>query len=259
MDMKQNISQTVRQIHSVINERQQAYFLYAQTRFTNYQQSFEFVQQLFPSWVVMLCGIYNDSAAYVGENCQEIFGYSSQQMCSFSIEEAYAHVHPDDQLPMSRVMEHLLHLTKAVSYDALRRYRFISNYRYRHANGKYFHLHDEKLVLRNKDGKYLHITLFKDISKEKPFTQVKLEISKLVENAYRKVEEYVPVLHHQPITRREREILQLIQHGQSNKEIADRLCISEHTARNHRSNLFEKAKARNVIELLNNAKAMQWI
>ena len=257
--MKQNISQTVRQIHSVITERQQAHFLYAQTSFPDYQHSFEFVQELFPSWVVMLCGIYNDAVTYIGENCQEVFGYSARKMCNMSLDEEYAQVHPDDQQPLSRIMQHLLHLTKALPDDVLGQYRFILNYRWRHANGKYFHLHDEKLALRNKDGRYLYITLFKDISKEKSFTQVKLEISKLEKSTYRKVEEYVPVSFHQPITRREREILQLIQRGQSNKEIADRLYISEHTARNHRSNLFEKARARNVIELLNHAKAMQWI
>jgi DNA-binding CsgD family transcriptional regulator len=257
--MKQKFSQTIHQIHKIVIEHQKAQFLYAQTRFSDYQHTFEFVQQLFPSWVVMLCGIYNDSIAYVSENCKEVFGYSSRQMCSMSLDEEYAHVHPDDQSALSRIMQHLLHLTKTLSDDALWQHRIIINYRFRHANGHYFHLHDEKLALRNKDGQYLYITLYKDISRERSFTQAKVEISKLEKGTYRKVEEYIPASFRQPITRREKEILQLIQHGQSNKEIADRLYISEYTARNHRSNLFEKANARNVIELLNNAKAMQWI
>ncbi len=257
--MKQNISQTIRQIHGVIADRQQVHFLYSQTSFSDYQHTFEFVQELFPSWVVMLCGIYNDSITYVSENCREVFGYSARQMCNMSLEEEHAHVHEDDQQSLSRIMQHLLHLTKVLSYEAFGQHRFILNYRFRHANGHYFYLHDEKLALRNKDGKYLYITLYKDISKEKSFTQAKVEVSKLEKGTYRKVEEYIPASLRQPITRREKEILQLIQYGQSNKEIADRLYISEHTARNHRSNLFEKARAKNVIELLNNAKSMQWI
>jgi DNA-binding NarL/FixJ family response regulator len=42
------------------------------------------------------------------------------------------------------------------------------------------------------------------------------------------------------LTEREREVLALIGQGQSNKEIARELCISEKTVKNHIANIFSK-------------------
>ena len=257
--MKQSIGQTVRKIHEIISERQQVHFLYSQTSFSDYYNSFEFVQQLFPTWVVFLCSIRNQSVQYISENCVNVFGYTAQKMRTMTLEDFIAHIHPDDQEPVTRITQYIFQWMKEIPYDKYDQYRFITNHRHRHANGQYFHLYDEQIALLNKNGQQLFLTLYKNIPEEKPFSQVKLEIFRLEKGSYKVIEEYVPSLLQQVITRREREILRLIQSGQSNKEIAGRLYISEHTARNHRSNLFEKAKARNVIELLNNAKAMQWI
>ena len=46
------------------------------------------------------------------------------------------------------------------------------------------------------------------------------------------------------ITRREHEILELIAHGLSNREIADKLFVSENTVKTHSSRLFEKLSAK---------------
>ena len=46
------------------------------------------------------------------------------------------------------------------------------------------------------------------------------------------------------ITRRELEILELIARGLSNREIADKLFVSENTVKTHSSRLFEKLSAR---------------
>ena len=51
-------------------------------------------------------------------------------------------------------------------------------------------------------------------------------------------------------TRREKEILQLICDGLSNKEIADKLFISERTVVGHKSNLLSKTNCKSTIGLL---------
>ena len=43
-----------------------------------------------------------------------------------------------------------------------------------------------------------------------------------------------------PLTQREMEILQCVTSGLANKEIANRLSISERTVKNHLSNIMEK-------------------
>jgi DNA-binding NarL/FixJ family response regulator len=52
----------------------------------------------------------------------------------------------------------------------------------------------------------------------------------------------------EPLTPREREVLELLASGQSNKEIASRLHISEHTAKFHVNSLFAKLGTQNRTE-----------
>ncbi len=52
------------------------------------------------------------------------------------------------------------------------------------------------------------------------------------------------------VGKREQEILHLVLLGMNNKEIADRLFISESTVRNHISNIYQKTGANNRIELI---------
>jgi len=53
------------------------------------------------------------------------------------------------------------------------------------------------------------------------------------------------------ITRRERDIIKLIQCGKTNQEIADELYISIATVKDHNHNIFKKAGVRNRLELSN--------
>ena len=51
------------------------------------------------------------------------------------------------------------------------------------------------------------------------------------------------------LTEREREIIQLIAEGNSNRKIAEILFISKKTVENHRTNLMKKLDIHNVVEL----------
>jgi ATP/maltotriose-dependent transcriptional regulator MalT len=46
------------------------------------------------------------------------------------------------------------------------------------------------------------------------------------------------------ITRRELEILELISKGMSNREIAEKLFVSENTVKTHSSRIFDKLRAK---------------
>ena len=52
------------------------------------------------------------------------------------------------------------------------------------------------------------------------------------------------------LTPREREVLQLVAEGKSNKEVADMLNVSVYTVETHRGNLMEKLKLNGVPELI---------
>jgi DNA-binding CsgD family transcriptional regulator len=58
------------------------------------------------------------------------------------------------------------------------------------------------------------------------------------------------------ITRRELEILELIAQGMSNREIADKLFVSENTVKTHSSRLFEKLSAKRRTQAVQIGKEM---
>jgi DNA-binding NarL/FixJ family response regulator len=45
----------------------------------------------------------------------------------------------------------------------------------------------------------------------------------------------------------------------SSKMIADRLCISEQTVKNHKRNMMEKTSAKNIVELINFSLKNNWL
>jgi DNA-binding CsgD family transcriptional regulator len=61
------------------------------------------------------------------------------------------------------------------------------------------------------------------------------------------------------ITKRELEILELIAQGMSNREIAEKLFVSENTVKTHSSRLFDKLSARRRTQAVQIAKEMRLI
>lgn len=55
------------------------------------------------------------------------------------------------------------------------------------------------------------------------------------------------------LTEREKEILQLIVHEKTTKEIADQLCLSEKTIETHRGNIMLKLEVRNIAGMVKKA------
>jgi DNA-binding CsgD family transcriptional regulator len=58
------------------------------------------------------------------------------------------------------------------------------------------------------------------------------------------------------ITKRELEILELIAHGMSNREIAEKLFVSENTVKTHSSRLFDKLSAKRRTQAVQIGKEM---
>ena len=56
------------------------------------------------------------------------------------------------------------------------------------------------------------------------------------------------------LTEREREVLELIAAGSTNREIAERLYLSPHTIKEHTSTLYKKLRARNRAEAVQRAQ-----
>jgi DNA-binding CsgD family transcriptional regulator len=85
---------------------------------------------------------------------------------------------------------------------------------------------------------------------EKDFYHNDLVAAVMRKNMKSKIETERPLFKAQLLTDRESEILVLICQELTLKEIADRLSISENTARNHRVNITDKLGVKNTVGLV---------
>jgi len=213
--------------------------------------SLSVLEAFFPSWIVLLCDQKYNRIRYVSNNSLYALGYPAEKLYKRFLYDLFQYTHPEDVEAVHRVCQKMEEWTKPLEKDRMHQYRYVINFRLQKPDNTYAHIHWEKIILPDTWGKHLYFILLQDISKEKPFTRVQLEIYQLKQGEYRRVNTYVPLTVELPLTQREMEVLQLIKKGLSSKEIAHRLYISLNTVRNHRSNLFKKTQAKNMVELLN--------
>lgn len=61
------------------------------------------------------------------------------------------------------------------------------------------------------------------------------------------------------LSKREKQVLALVETGITSQDIADRLCISKHTVSRHRQEILLKLQARNSAEAIHRAKQLKII
>lgn len=100
-------------------------------------------------------------------------------------------------------------------------------------------------ILKN-TGKIELLTAIEQL--QKGDTYFGQEVTQTLAKSYQK--ENDPVV---KLTRREKEVLQLLADGLTTSELAEKLFISKHTADSHRQNLMSKLEAKNTATLLKKA------
>lgn len=212
---------------------------------------FENMYRIFPHWVIVTCPMMHPDIMFFTRNCSHVFGYSREYLVRNSgVENYLLHVHDDDQKDLFECITFIHNFLEDVPSEDHHLYRAVFYYRFRHADGHYIHVHDEKTALYLENSGNLYYVLFKDLTEEKAFGGVKVEVYLQGDNLTR-IREFKPAMKRNPLTAREQEIVALIRQGLSMKEIAWQLKISQNTVRNIKSRLFEKYNVSNSIELLN--------
>lgn len=216
-------------------------------------RSLHLVEKMFPGWIIVLRDEQH-GVRFMSRNCAAFFGVSPQEFTDKHCADLLDRIHPEDVEAFARIRQKIGELLRQLAPGQAYDYRFVLNYRCRAPDGRYRVVQEEKLYVVNGPHPSNVFMVLKDVTGEKPFTRVFLEWYKCLNGAYRRLGTYVPAIDNagdaSPITQREVEIIQLLKEGLSSKEIAGRLFISTNTVRNHRSNLFKKTNARNVVELL---------
>lgn len=101
-------------------------------------------------------------------------------------------------------------------------------------------------VLKDSDADSL-IKAIRDVNDGKTYIQPSIA-SSLVENNNHANEDNSDLYKIESLTRREYEVLTLVAEGLSNKEIADKLYISEKTVKNHVSSIFKKIEVNDRVQ-----------
>ena len=208
------------------------------------------LEQLFPGWVISRCDTER-RPHFLSRNSAAFFGVSPDELAAKTYDDLMSLIHPDDLDPYQRSLQKVKEVLKRIDRTDAFQYRFTIQYRLRRRK-EYLSLHEERLFHRDEHDRLTHLILFRDLSAERSVTRVQLDWYRIHELGYQRIGSYVPAALDQELTAREVDVIQLIKEGLSSKEIADRLCISVNTVRNHRSNLFRKTNARNMVDLIKN-------
>ncbi len=212
---------------------------------------FDHMHQLFPNWVLATCPVMHPHIRFFTKNATAVFGYSNEFLLEHSGPDKYFQlVHHADQEDLYECYSFMNEYLSSVAPEEHQDYRTIFHYRIRKQDGQYMYLHDEKASISLNGAGHLYYALFRDISTEKTFNGVKVELIKN-DPSFFKIKEFKPSAERNPLSRREGELVRLIRQGLSTKEIAGQLRISHNTVRNIKSKLFEKYNVNNTIELLN--------
>ena len=213
---------------------------------------FDKMHQLFPHWAIMTCPMMHPQIRYASKNTSSVLGYSDDYIIrNVGIDKLFNHIHDADQQDLYDCFSFLHDQYESIMPEDHYKYRAIFHYRFKKSNGQYIYLYDEKAVLRLNSSDSLYYVLFRDITNERSFNGVKVELFKQEDQLFNKIKEYKPAAQRNALSKREQELVNLMRQGLSTKEIAWYLNISQNTVRNIKSKMFEKYNVNNSIELLN--------
>jgi len=231
----------------------------ANSDFSHYIKSnplIENVLSIGPCFVYML-NYKTMKYIYISPSFTNILGYELEDAMNGGSQFFFNIIHPDD---VKELMDHtfkkILEFYYACPIEDRKKIRCAYDYRIKRKDGKYVRLLQQTLVVEiDHEGHPVYdIGIISDITEYKKDTKIKVSVSKYdqelgfitMNNNPQPAEESKP----DRVSERELEILKLLMQGYSSKKIADELHISVNTVRNHRQNLLEKTKTKNIAELI---------
>lgn len=186
--------------------------------------------------------IYNGAVA-------DLLGLSADEAEITSIweDELLNKVHPEDLQKKYKLEVDFFQLLNTVEVAHRTDYQVVTKLRIRKKDGKYaFVQHRLIYVASSEDGSiWLALCLYNIIYDHPEF---EIPQGVIINSRTGKVIDDNEDRFGKLLSLREKEILQLIKHGRTSKEIADKLSLSINTINRHRQNIFRKLKVTNAME-----------
>lgn len=182
--------------------------------------------------------------SFINSAFELITGYDPK---TFTVEQLIEYMHPEDQPYFFSCEEKGLKFTNSLSFNEHFQYSMGYSYRIKTACGEYQWIRQQCQALEVNTQGHLTKTLvihqrIIENNFERPINDYRIfdksrNIYLDVENCY-------------SLTKRELQILELIQGGSSSAEIANQLFTSKYTIDTHRKNILKKTNSSNFIELI---------
>ena len=192
------------------------------------------------------------SKAEITQNFVDLLGYDSHKIATLEKQGDYleSRIHPDDRAQLLTLQIKLSQFIYNLPPEQRNDYSNIYSFRILNAKQQYIRVVSKHQVLEQTvNGKAWLVIGNIDISPDQEESEtVDCTVLNLKNGAIfsPSLSLHVP----NPLTKRETEILHLIQKGLLSKEIANKLCVSIHTVNIHRQNLLRKLGVQNSIEAI---------
>ena len=211
-------------------------------------------------YYIYLFDVMNARFSFISPEISSVTGYNADE---YDLEFHFSKVHPED-LPIILDFENAaVNFFKDIPNEKITKYKFSYDFRIMHADGHYIRLHQQVSTHRFNPAQRLLITfcVHTDITDLKKDSRPILSFVGLDgEPSYINVDvtkKYSGAK--QMITRREREILQLLLAGHQSSEIAQMLHISKFTVDTHRKHLLAKTNCKSSMELAAKIVREGWV
>lgn len=205
----------------------------------------EFAEKLFPQSGLSVCPVTHPRVKFLSKSCEKILGHPHEQLVRMSLTDFFTQIHPDDLAAVQQCFGFI----KSQKPGDPELHRFAVYYRFKNQNGDYVQIRNDNFAIRCREGNYLYLMGY-SISGEK-FFHVKLEVYRRINGNLVKTYTYAPQQEDKEMTPRQNDVVELVNRGFTNREIAEKLGISINTVKNHKQMLFRKINVRNSVELAN--------
>lgn len=201
---------------------------------------------------------YNNSFLYTSPNFNTFFGYDIEKLNDPSIEHNYLekNIHPDDFVVFVTIQKRLVSFWYSLPVENRKDYKHIFEFRILNSNNEYVRVISQHQVLEVDalGNPYLVLGVVDLSPDQRNMDEIKFRLVNI------KTGEIIPFPLTEEanikLTKREIEILKLVNKGMFSKEISDNLSISIHTVNNHRQNILQKMNTDNVVEAINYARKL---
>ncbi|QIU97423.1 helix-turn-helix transcriptional regulator [Bacteroides faecium] len=190
---------------------------------------------------------------FISQNFKTLLGLSVDADMNLENDLLEEYIHPDDLPILLNLQKRTLDYVFNLPHSEQANYKHVFDFRVLGISGQYIRVICQYQLLETEDPVLLlgvvDISPDQDLKAPVKFRLVNFKTGNIVN---------IPIIDNPDVslTKREVEVLKMVDEGLMSKEISDKLYISIHTVNRHRQNILEKMNVNNLSEAINYAKKL---